>query len=145
MILVGVVYDVDLNIDQKSKDYSKIEIEVECITYKSLQDKLDLVFDVLVLDIEGHEEKILEYFKTIESKYLPKIVCIECGYHWESRKELMTQNGYNLDFYYYNNAYFSHHSSKIPTNKEVIDEYNKQNPMFIWGDALIYKNELLEK
>lgn len=135
--------DVDLNIDQKSRIHTKKEIEVECITYKSIQDKLGLIFDVLVLDIEGYEEKILQYFKTIDSKYLPKIICIECGYEWKNRKELMKQNGYNLDFYYYNNAYFSHCSSKIPINSEIVNEYNKQNPTFVWGNNIVYNNELL--
>lgn len=137
------ISDTELNVDQKTEIASKMEIEVQCLTYKTLQDNLKLFFDILVLDIEGHEEKILEYFKAIDVNYLPKILCIECGYDWENRKELVKQNGYNLDFYYYNNAYFSHSSSEIILNKEVVDEYNKNNPKFIFNNYTVYTNELI--
>lgn len=116
------------------------EVEVDSITYESLLKKIDVVFDVLVLDIEGHEKKVLESFKQIQSINLPTILVIECGYDWYDRLEILEQLGYKVDCYYFNNCYLS--KKNLELYKENVQRYNKEWKSFIWFDKIIYKNHL---
>ena len=130
------------NDSKVSGEHIKLTYDIECITYKKLLETLDVVFDVLILDIEGHEEKVLENMKhEIEKHRLPKILCVECGYEWEKRKEIVKALGYDLDFYYYNNAYFSMPDLSYEKNTDTIDSYNKQWTSWSYRGKLIYKNE----
>lgn len=133
--------DVELNPDQRSFADSKKEIEVQCITYDRIQDKLGINFDILILDIEGYEDDILRYMKKISKKYLPKIFCIECGYEWEVRKNLVKDLGYNLDFYYYNNAFFRLDQCDIEVNEKKVSEFNNLYKSWSFNGHLVYINE----
>jgi FkbM family methyltransferase len=133
--------DLELNSDQKFFSDSKKEIEVECITYDALQDNLGINFDVLILDIEGYEDNILKYMNKISKKYFPKIFCIECGYQWEDRKKLIKNLGYNLDFYYYNNAFFRLEQCNIEMNEKKVFEFNNLYKEWSFNGQLIYVNE----
>tara|TARA_R100000479_G_C6370580_1_gene196879 strand:- start:439 stop:1119 length:681 start_codon:yes stop_codon:yes gene_type:complete len=113
---------------------------IECITYEKLQQTLNIKFDILILDIEGHEDAVLENMASLQKQNLPKIFCIECGYDWETRKRLVKNLGYDLDFYYFNNAYFSM-DSPYPKNLDVINEYNKQWAEWTYNGIKIYENE----
>jgi len=127
-------------VDQESKGDSIIE--VECITYNKLQDDLGVYFDVLVLDIEGNEEQVLDHWLTLPRKYLPKIMCIECGYDWEKRKKLLSKLGYELNFYFFNNAYLKMKDCGIKLKQDIINNYNEQWPKWNFNGQTIYVNEL---
>jgi len=117
------------------------EIEVSSISYIDLLKDLNLTFDVLVLDIEGHEKTVLNSWKTIDKKLLPSILVIECGYDWEERMYTLKELGYKIDCYYFNNCYLS--TPNIKTNPELTSAYNNQWKTFIWDNKLIYTNDLI--
>ena len=117
------------------------ETEVECISYESLLNKLNLVFDILVLDVEGHEKTILKTFKNINKSKLPNIIVIECGYDWEKRLDILKEIGYRIDCYYFNNCYLS--MGEIKVNKDMTNVYNNEFKSFIWRGRTIYNNELI--
>ena len=129
-----------LNDSQKNNEQELLSYEVECITYKNLQKKLGIIYDILILDIEGQEDRVLKNLLTIEKKYLPKILCVECGYEWEDRKKICKKLGYNLDFYYYNNAYFSL-CNTFTKDINTIEAYNKSWPNWDYSGKRIYDNE----
>lgn len=113
---------------------------VDCITYDDLQKKLGLFFDVLVLDVEGHEPTILKTFIKMNKDSLPKIIAIECGYSWLERLEILESLGYKIDCYYFNNCYLS--KGNIDKNIETINSYNNMWKNFIWNNVVIYENKL---
>jgi FkbM family methyltransferase len=115
--------------------------EVECISYESLLEKLNLVFDVFVLDIEGHEKTVLNSWKSLDKKSLPSVLVIECGYDWNERLTILKELGYNIDCYYFNNCYLSNGSVK--TNLEHVKNYNNEWKTFVWNNKVIYVNELI--
>lgn len=115
--------------------------EVECISYESLLEKLNLVFDIFVLDIEGHEKTVLNSWKIIDEKLLPNIIVIECGYDWDDRLFILKKLGYKIDCYYFNNCYLS--KPNIKTNPKLTNIYNNEWRNFIWDNKLIYTNELI--
>lgn len=117
------------------------EVMVSSISYNTLLKKLNLKFDVIVLDIEGHEKTVLSSWKNIIPENLPSIVVIECGYDWEIRLNLLKELGYRPDCYYYNNCYLS--KPIIDVNLEYTKQYNNEWKNFIWGKTLIYKNDLI--
>jgi len=139
---IGFCYLESSNINDSKKNNESIlkSYQVECIKYKSLQEKLGITFDILILDIEGQEDIVLKDLLLLEKKLLPKILCVECGYEWTDRKEICKKLGYNLDFYYYNNAYFSLDNSFIK-KIDVIDNYNKSWPNWCHNEQKIYDNE----
>jgi FkbM family methyltransferase len=115
------------------------EIEVEGMTYDSLLKKLNLTFDVVVLDVEGHEKAILETWKYLNKKSLPKILCIECGYDWNERLSILQQLNYKIDCYYFNNCFLS--QQDIAANSNTTKIYNSEWKQFIWNDKVVYTNE----
>ena len=72
----------------------------------------------MILDVEGHECTILNTFFDLDVTELPKIICIEAGYDWNERKQILLKLGYVLDFYEFNNCYLSH--STFNCNKNII-------------------------
>ena len=136
----GYLESSGTNDSLKNNEQIKTSYNVNCITYKNLQETLNLTFDIMILDIEGQEDKVLKNLSSLDANELPKIFCIECGYDWEKRKALVKNLGYDLDFYYYNNAYFSMND---PYNKNIntINYYNRQWPQWTYNGIEIYKNE----
>jgi FkbM family methyltransferase len=118
-------------------------IEVEAITYKSLLAKLKLTFDVLVLDIEGHEVTVLTSWLAIDPSLLPRILVIECGYDWSDRLTVLTALGYRLDCYYFNNCYLSRDG--VQSRPRARKRFNAQWPTFVWNGKTIYVNEKHER
>lgn len=110
-------------------------VEVKCISYSSLLKKLNLIFDILVLDIEGHEVAVLKSIQTLDEKNHPKIVVIECGYDWKERLKILKQMGYCIDVYWENNCVLS---KNIKTNPEMIEICNKIYNKFEWFGQVIY-------
>ena len=118
------------------------KITVDTITYKSfIEDCINKNIDILILDVEGCEEIILNSFKNLNIDQLPKIICIECGYSWIERKKLLLELGYKIDFYGFNNCYLSF--GDIKKNTVNIQKHNLSNKQFNWCDKTIYINELL--
>lgn len=120
-----------------------LTFKVPCTTYNEIQNIADTIFDVLILDIEGAEELVLKNMQHLPTERLPKVLCIECGLEWERRKSFVNNLGYELDFYHYNNAYFSLPNS-VSKNTMQIHDYNIDWPEFKYGNKLIYKNERLQ-
>ena len=126
----------------KNRKSTFTETEVEGMTYKNLLEKLNLIFDLFVLDVEGHEMSILNTFKDLEEEKHPKIIVIECGYDWYDRLSLLKEFGYNIDCYYFNNCYLSKGDIKI--NESSAEAVNKQWKTFTWMGKVIYNNELIK-
>lgn len=124
----------------KSYNSSFEETEVECVSYQTLLNRLKLVFDILVLDIEGHEKTVLESWKNIDKKLLPKIIVIECGYDWQVRLSILKQLGFTPNCYYFNNCYLSRDGQII--NEQNAKIYNNEWRTFIWNNKTIYVNDL---
>jgi FkbM family methyltransferase len=120
------------------------EVTVPGITYKNfIQNIIKNNIDILILDVEGHECTILNTFFELDISQLPKIICIECGYNWIERKEILLKLGYNLDFYEFNNCYLTHSTYNCKKNIPQINILNQCNKKFIWMNNLIYENELV--
>lgn len=118
------------------------EVSVPGITYKNfIENVIKTNIDILILDVEGHECTILNTFFELDVSQLPKLICIECGYDWIQRKEILLKLGYNLDFYEFNNCYFSHSTFHCEKNVSQINAFNQSNPKFIWNNYVIYENE----
>jgi FkbM family methyltransferase len=128
-------------LELKKLNSSFIQTEVNSVCYQSLLKNLNLIFDVVVLDIEGHEKTVLKSFLNIEKNLLPKILVIECGYDWSERLDLLNQIGYKIDCYYFNNFYLS--LDKIETDENNIKIFNNEWKNFIWNDKIIYLNNLI--
>lgn len=110
-------------------------VEVNCISYSSLLKKLNLVFDILVLDIEGHELTVLNSIKLLNEKNHPKIIVIECGYDWTERLEVLKEMGYCIDVYWENNCILS---KNIETDPKIVEICNKLYNKFEWFGKVIY-------
>jgi FkbM family methyltransferase len=120
------------------------EIEVNCIKYDTLLEELGLVFDLFVMDVEGHEKKILYSWKKMNIEILPSILVIECGYDWKDRLSILKELGYKIDCYYFNNCYLTKLNTNIKINQKAVDNYNNKWKQFIWNDKIIYTNELIK-
>ena len=117
-------------------------ITVPCFTYEYfINNIIKKPIDILVLDIEGHECNVLNTFFSLSTEQLPKIICIEAGYNWDERKQLLLNLGYILDYYAYNNAILSHTSFTVEKNIEKLKEINKKYPHFIWHNNVIFVND----
>lgn len=68
----------------KDRNIETFQTKVPCYTYETVLKKANCIFDLLILDVEGHEKPIIESFKKIERDKLPKIISIECGYYWKN-------------------------------------------------------------
>lgn len=115
-------------------------IEVEAIKYESLLKKLKLTFDIVVLDIEGHEITVLSLWRGLDKSLLPRILVIECGFDWDDRLVVLKDLGYHIDMFYYNNCFLS--LGDISKNKAIIQSYNDEWPQFRWDGRDIYTNHL---
>lgn len=109
------------------------EQSVKAISWKRLieQQKLDHV-DALGLHIEGCEKFVLQ--NMIDCPVIPDVICIEVGYEWGPKKELLKQLGYRFDFFYYNNAYCS--KPHIVVDPTQVAKYRQNR--FDWWDVTIY-------
>lgn len=112
---------------------------VECVSYDTLINKTNVVFDILVLDIEGHEKTVLQSMLHMNPEILPKIFVIECGYDWNERLDLLKKLGYNIDCYYFNNCFLT--KGDIKTNKINTNIFNNEWRTFVWKGKTIYVNE----
>ena len=120
------------------------DVVVPGITYKNfIQNVIKTNIDILILDVEGHESIILNTFFDLDISELPKIICIEVGYDWNERKQILLKLGYNLDFYEYNNCYLSHSTYKCNKNIPNINYFNQNNKKFVWNNHLVYENSLV--
>ncbi len=118
------------------------DIKIPCITYQHFIDNVICKpIDFLVLDVEGHETCILKSMLSITVDKLPKFICIEAGYNWLERKELLLKLGYNIDFYYYNNVFLTHSTFCVEKNIDLMKEINRKYPNFIWHGRVIFEND----
>jgi FkbM family methyltransferase len=119
-------------------------IIVPCITYQYFIDEIiRKPIDILVLDIEGHECTVLNSMKKLPVNKLPKIIFIEAGYNWLDRMSILKELDYTIDFYHDNNVCLSHNTFNVKKNKSVMNQINKKYPYFIWGDKIIFINDLI--
>jgi len=107
-----------------------------------LLNKLKIVFDVFVLDVEGYETKILKTFFEIERNLLPNIIVIECGHDWQDRLSLLKALGFSEDCYYFNNCYLTKKEFNVIKKIEELKKINTEWRYFKWGDKIIYENNL---
>lgn len=126
----------------KSYNASFSKIKVKTITYDTLLDTVNCIFDIFCLDVEGHEVTILNSIKKISNEKLPKIIVIECGYNWEDRLKILESMNYSIDIYWKNNCILSRIDSNLDKNFEKIDYYNNIYKEFFWFGRVIYKNSL---
>jgi FkbM family methyltransferase len=140
--LSGIDFSAEHLNDLKILNVQYKTITVPSIRYDDLQIKHNIKIDVLILDIEGHEVKVLESFFEMSDEFLPKIIVIECGHDWEKRKEILNKLGYVEDCYYYNNCYLTRKKTEIIKNKDNLNIINEQWRTFKWGDKIIYINNL---
>lgn len=149
-----ITFNVSSHIGNSSCEYSEKHLqelkkyntsftktEVDCVKYDTLLNKLNIVFDVFVLDIEGHEKSVLNSWKSINKDNLPNILVIECGYDWSDRLVILKELGYKIDCYYFNNCYLS--KENVETEKSATNMYNNEWKKFVWDDTIIYVNELV--
>jgi len=122
------------------------KIKVKCITYETfIKEILKHNIDVLVLDVEGYEKHILKTFIDLTENCKPKLIVIECGYDWKERYELLKKLNYNLDFFYFNNAYLSLNSNtNTIKNIEQIKNFRKDWSKWIWQGKEIYNEYYLK-
>lgn len=117
---------------------------VPATTYKNyIENIIKTNIDILVLDIEGHECVVLNTFCELSVEQLPKIICIEVGYDWSERKNILLELGYVVDFYEFNNCYLSHSSYNVTKNLESMQIFNNNNKKFTWHNMTIYENEFV--
>jgi len=120
------------------------DIEVECLTYPYfIRNVIKKPIDVLVLDIEGGECTVLESMKELTPLECPKFFVIEAGYDWPERKTLLTELGYTIDFYQFNNVYLTHSSFNVNKNENFIRKINNENRQFVWNNEVIFVNDLV--
>lgn len=123
--------------DLKKSGSTFTETKVDCISYPSLLEKLNLIFEILVLDVEEHELTVLQSINELPVKKQPKIIVIECGYTWESKLEYLQKMGYDIDTYWTNNCILSRN---LNTDINYYDMYNNIWKEFIFNGRVIYKN-----
>jgi FkbM family methyltransferase len=114
--------------------------EVACITFEKVLEITGTIFDVMILDIEGGENTVLKDMQKTSKEKLPKVLCVECGYDWLTRKQLVKDLGYEIDFYFENNAFFSQPNT-IEKNEKNIFAVNVMWPKLIYRNKVIYENE----
>lgn len=129
----------------KDRNIKTFQIKVPCYSYESILKKTNCIFDLLILDVEGHEKLIIESFKNIERNKLPKIISIECGYYWKNLKPSLFELDYVIDYYYFNNCYLRLKEFDIEKDEEMIKKINEKNKNFIFHNHVIYENELGEE
>jgi len=83
-----------------------VEIEVELMTWKDFIELHSITHvDLFVLDVEGHEIKVIEGMKN--SSVLPDIICVEHGHlGLDTIRSYLEPLGYYYDVSSYVNSYF---------------------------------------
>ena len=102
-------------------------------------EKVNLIFDVLVLDVELHEKVIIESWKDLKCNILPQILVIECNYNWNEVLQLLKEIGYKIDCYYFNKCYLS--MPDINADLKMTKIYNLQWKTLKYNNTTIYVNE----
>ena len=125
----------------KSYNSSFNLVKIKTTTYEDFLNLINKNIDILVLDIEGHEINVLNTFLNLEKNKKPKIIVIECGYDWKDRLNILKKLNYNLDFYYFNNAYLTLNSFNIDKNIQNILKYKKEWKSWSWAGKVIYSDE----
>lgn len=134
-----------------SKDHID-ELNIHGATFKTITVKsytynffVDVIIkrpiDVLILDIEGGEINVLKTMQNLPVEKLPKIICIEAGYDWSDRKNILIALGYDIDFYAVNNVFLSHKTCNIKKNIDIMTQINMQYKEFIWFGKTIFIND----
>lgn len=113
------------------------ETTIDCISYPSLLEKLNLIFEILVLDVEEHELIVLQSINELPVEKQPKIIVIECGYTWKSKLDYLQKMGYNIDTYWTNNCILSRN---LKTDVNYSNMYNNTWKQFSFNGRLIYQN-----
>jgi len=126
----------------KDRNVKMVQTKVPCYRYETILKKTNCTFDLLILDVEGHEKTIIESFKKIEKTKLPKIMSIECGYYWENLKPSLFELDYVIDYYYFNNCYLRLKDFEIKKDENEIHKINQSWKEFVFWDQVLYKNEL---
>jgi hypothetical protein len=81
-----------------------IEHTVKCKTYNQVINELNIThLDLFVLDVEGHEEQVLEGLESCD--ILPDIFVIEHGIKQITNSNILNTK-YKLDCSYFNNSYY---------------------------------------
>jgi hypothetical protein len=99
-------------------------LNVLTTTYKELTTDISKV-DLLVIDVEGHEESVL---KGMVGCKLPSVICIEypiTGIRKITR--ILTYMGYRFDFISFNNAFFSF-------NMPAVSKFGETQPLACYRD-----------
>lgn len=126
----------------KDRNIETFQTKVPCYTYETVLKKANCIFDLLILDVEGHEKPIIESFKKIERDKLPKIISIECGYYWKNLKPILLELDYVIDYYYFNNCYVRLKNFEIEKDETMIKKINEKNKTFIFHNHVFYENEV---
>ena len=133
--------------DIEGKNHVVQKFTIKTYTYKDLLSFINKKIDILILDIEGHEIKVLKSMKKeVALSLLPDILCIECHYDWKDRLEFLENElGYKADFFYFNNCYLTR-DTVLETDKDPnqIKAINEANPEFTWQGNLVFKNHLIQ-
>jgi FkbM family methyltransferase len=89
-----------------------VPVKINMVTYFEIISKLKITkVNLMVLDVEGFEIKVLKGFRNIDESILPKIICIEVG--WSSMfliRLLLKSFGYSYHSKLEVNAFFTHKS-----------------------------------
>jgi len=120
---------------------------INTYSYKDLLTFINKKINILILDIEGHEIKVLNSMKSeVSQDQLPEIMCIECHYDWEDRLKLLENElGYKADFFDFNNCYLTRDTvPDAEKDSQKINEINEANPEFLWKGNLVFKNHLIQ-
>jgi FkbM family methyltransferase len=124
------------------RNIKMFQTKVPCYTYETILEKANCIFDLLILDVEGHEKPIIESFTKIDRNKLPKIIAIECGYYWKNLKPVLFELDYVMDYYYFNNCYLRLNEFEIKKDDELINKINQEYNQFVFNGHLVYENEI---
>lgn len=140
----SITHSNDHIAELKSYNSTFKKIKIQTITYFDFCKLINKNIDILVLDVEGHEVAILNTLLSLSNQQKPKIIVIECGYDWKDRLNILKQLGYNLDFFYYNNAYLTLKECNIIKNVNCISIFRNQWRKWIYNNKLIYDDTDLQ-
>jgi len=85
------------------------EYDVKTVDYETLLSENNFSkIDLLSLDVEGEEIRVLQGMSACDDQTLPKVMCIEYPYlDFKELLEVTSRLGYQYDFVSFNNAFFS--------------------------------------
>lgn len=83
---------------KRNCSFVKYDVKTECLP--SLFTKhVEKRPDLFILDVEGHEAKVLSKLSEISEDLHPLVWCVEYGYAgYENILDIMTKNNYSLDY-----------------------------------------------